>query len=218
VSGAPSSVPPPPAPVLCVDLDGTLLATDLLWLSVGRLLRRRPATALLLPLWLLRGRARLKREVARRVPLDPAALPYRGDVLEFLRLEVAAGRRLVLATAADAASAAAVARHVGLFAEVLASEGDVNLSGRKKAEALERRFGRRGFDYAGNAAIDLHLWRRANAAVVVAASPRLLARVRRVAPVRATFGVDRARRGGLAGAWRALGALARYGVPGRGSD
>jgi phosphoserine phosphatase len=181
--------PAVPAPVLCVDLDGTLIAADLLRLSVGRLLRRNPFALFQLPIWLLRGRAHLKREVARRVPLDPAALPYRADLLAFLRAEREDGRRLVLATAADATAADEIARHLGLFSDVLASDGRVNLSGRRKLAALERRFGWRGFDYAGNAAVDLHLWRHANAAIVVTSSPRFLARVARVAPVRRVFGV-----------------------------
>jgi phosphoserine phosphatase len=205
----PSSAPAssaPAAPVLCVDLDGTLLATDLLWLSVGRLVRERPVLALCLPIWLLRGRASLKREVTRRVRLDPAALPYRAEVLDFLRGERAAGRRLVLATAADASAAEAVAAHVGLFAEVLASDGKRNLSGKRKADALELRFGTRGFDYAGDAAVDVPLWSRANAAVVVSSSPRLLARVRRVAPVRASFAAEDGPAAGLRRALRALAA------------
>jgi phosphoserine phosphatase len=180
---------PAPAPVLCVDLDGTLLAADLLWLSTRRLLRRNPAALLRLPLWLLRGRAHLKREIARRVVLDPTALPYRADVLAFLRAERAAGRHLVLATASDADAVAGIARHLGLFSDVLASDGKLNLSGRRKLEAMESRFGARGFDYAGNAAVDLRIWHRANAAIVVTRSPRFLARVERVARVRQVFRV-----------------------------
>ncbi len=180
---------PAPAPVLCVDLDGTLLAGDLLWLSARRLARQSPASLLRLPFWLLRGKAHMKRQIARRVALDPVALPYRPDVLAFLRAESAAGRRVVLATASDAEAVAGIARHLGLFSEVLASDGKLNLSGRRKLEAMERRFGPRGFDYAGNAAIDLSIWRRASSAIVVTSSPRLLARVRRVASVRRVFRV-----------------------------
>ena len=172
-----------------MDLDGTLIAADLLWISTTRLLRADPAALFRLPLWLLRGRAHLKREIARRVALDAAALPYRADLLAFLRAERDRGRRLVLATAADAAAAAAVAEHLDLFSDVIASDGRVNLSGRRKLEALETRFGRRGFDYAGNAAVDLHLWRHANAAIVVTSSPRLIARVERVVRVARVFRV-----------------------------
>src|SRR5271165_1806662 len=45
-----------PTVPLCVDLDGTLVRTDLLWESLVRLLRRNPLYALAVPFWFLRGR------------------------------------------------------------------------------------------------------------------------------------------------------------------
>src|SRR5229473_2148949 len=88
-------------PVLCVDLDGTLIRGNVLWECALVLLKTRPFTLLLFPFWLLSGRAALKRELAARVHLNPARLPYRQHVLDLLREEKAAGRRIALATAAD---------------------------------------------------------------------------------------------------------------------
>ena len=87
-----ASVPSPPmaanlACPLVVDLDGTLIKTDLLIESVARLLRQEPLAFLAVPLWLLKGRAYLKHEIAKRVELDPALLPYRTALLEYLRTE-----------------------------------------------------------------------------------------------------------------------------------
>ena len=81
---------------LCVDLDGTLVRTDTLWESVLLLLRSQPWLALMLPLWLLRGRARFKRAVAERVTIDAAALPYRTELVEVVRLSKEKGRRIIL--------------------------------------------------------------------------------------------------------------------------
>src|SRR5580658_10129628 len=44
---------------LCVDMDGTLINTDVLWESIIRLVKRNPAYALMLPIWLAKGRAHL---------------------------------------------------------------------------------------------------------------------------------------------------------------
>ena len=66
---------------LCVDLDGTLVATDVFVESLVALLARAPWLLLQLPWWLLQGRAALKREVLHRSPVDPAHLPYRVDIL-----------------------------------------------------------------------------------------------------------------------------------------
>src|ERR1700691_136334 len=99
---------------LCVDLDGTLIKTDVLWESLMQLLKRNPFWLLAVPFWLLRGRAAMKGEIAARVELDPASLPYHGPFLEYLKAEHARGRMLILATAADQRLAQSVARHVGL--------------------------------------------------------------------------------------------------------
>jgi len=108
-------------PPLCVDLDGTLLRTDSLHEALVSALRRAPWIALVLPFWLLRGLAAFKREVMRRARLDPALLPYEPVVLDLIRGERAKGRRVVLATAADETLARAVAAHLDLFEEIIAS-------------------------------------------------------------------------------------------------
>ena len=151
---------------LCVDLDGTLIRSDLLLESALALLRQNPLYAFALPLWLLRGKAQLKREIARRVELDASTLPYDERVLAFLR-EDCNERRRILCTASDAQLAQAVADHVGVFDEVIASDGAHNLAGKNKREALCRRFGERGYDYAGNERRDVKVWQAARRAVVV---------------------------------------------------
>jgi 4-hydroxybenzoate polyprenyltransferase len=120
-----------------------------------------------LPFWLAGGRVRLKRELALRWRFVAAHLPYSDELVELVRKERDAGRRIVLCTAADRQVAEAVAEHLGLFDEVMASEGTNNLRGTNKAEALCRRFGERGFVYAGNDATDHSVWQCAAAALVV---------------------------------------------------
>ncbi len=170
--------PTPDAPAsqvpLCVDLDGTLIKTDLLWESLARLLRRNPFQLLPVLFWWMRGRAHLKQQLARRVTFDPATLPYHEPFLAFLREQKAAGRKLFLVTASDRAMALPVARHVGLFDEVLGSDGKTNLRGASKLKVLIEKFGERGFDYAGNSSVDFAVWRGAREALVVNASAAVL--------------------------------------------
>ncbi|MBL8299237.1 MAG: UbiA family prenyltransferase [Rhodanobacteraceae bacterium] len=157
---------------LCVDLDGTLIRSDLLFESALILLRRNPFYVFVFVLWLLRGRAHLKHEIARRAEIDPATLPYDERVVAWLR-EQQGQRPHVLCTASDAALANGVAAHLGLFDDVLASDGTRNLAGRDKAAALRERYGDKGFDYAGNEYRDLHIWKHARRAVVVNGSTGL---------------------------------------------
>jgi FMN phosphatase YigB (HAD superfamily) len=143
---------------LCVDLDGTLIKTDVLWESLARLLKQNPLWLFAVLFWLTRGRAAMKKEIAARMELDPANLPYHTALLEFLKAEHAKGRKLILATAADMRLAQSVARHVGLFDDVIASDGKTNIRGKNKGRALAERFGAKAFDYAGNSSVDLPVW------------------------------------------------------------
>ena len=159
---------------LVVDLDGTLIRTDLLWEHLARLLRRNPFWLLPVLIWWLRGRAFLKKQLARRVTIDPATLPYHEKFLAYLREQKSAGRKLILATASDLQMALPVANHVGLFDEVLGSDGKTNLRSENKLKALTEKFGARGFDYAGNSDADFAVWRGSREAVVVNASQKVL--------------------------------------------
>jgi apolipoprotein N-acyltransferase len=183
---SPPDAPAKPVP-LCVDLDGTLIKTDLLWESLARLLRRNPLQLVPVLLWWLRGRAYLKRQLVRRVALDPDALPYHDPFLTFLWEQKAAGRKLVLVTASDRDMALPVARHVGLFDEVLGSDGKTNLRSANKLKALVEKFGERGFDYAGNSSADFAVWRGAREAIVVNASAAVLKRAGECARLGPTF-------------------------------
>jgi 4-hydroxybenzoate polyprenyltransferase/phosphoserine phosphatase len=158
---------------LVVDLDGTLILTDMLHESALKVLRESPLNVLRMPYWLSLGKAVLKRNLADRTQFDAAALPYNQEFLAWLKAEKAAGRTLVLCTATDSSIATAIAEHLGVFDEVMASEGEINLAGQNKAEALEARFGHGGFDYAGNSNADLAVWQRARRAIVVNASTGL---------------------------------------------
>ena len=181
----PSEAPPVNQIPLCVDLDGTLIKSDLLWEHFLRLLKRNPFQLFPILAWWMRGRAFLKRQLARRVAVDPAGLPYHRPFLAWLREQKAAGRKLVLATAADRLMAMPVAGHLGLFDEVLASDGKTNLRSAHKLKLLVEKFGEGGFDYAGNSLADLAVWRGAREAVVVNAAWPLVRRMRRRAnPVR----------------------------------
>ncbi len=159
---------------LVVDLDGTLIKTDLLWEFFVRLLKKNPLWLFATLLWWMRGRAFLKQQLAAQVTIDPSTLPYNEKFLTFLREQKSNGRKIILATASDLKMALPVANHVGIFDEVLASDGKTNLRSENKLKALVEKFGERGFDYAGNSSADLAVWRGAREAIVVNAPPSLV--------------------------------------------
>ena len=161
------------SPVLCVDLDGTLIRGNVLWECVLALLKIRPFMALLLPFWSLRGPAALKQRLAARAQINPASFIYRSEVLALIQREKAAGRRIALVTAADREIAEAVSGYLGLFDEVHASDGQVNLKGANNAAFLTQHFAAQGFEYVGDSTADVEVWRHARAAYVVGIQARV---------------------------------------------
>ena len=160
ISALPLSMP------LVLDLDGTLIAGDLLYKSFFSILRRNPLIVFSCAAWLLRGRAALKRELALRNRIDWERLALHRDVLNLARREKAAGRTIVLATAADAVLAGHLAARLGFFDQMFASDGEQNLKGSAKAELLSQTFPA-GFIYAGDSKADLAVWARAAGIVLV---------------------------------------------------
>lgn len=185
---------------ICVDLDGTLISTDVLVEGILAILSTGIGISHL-PKLLVASRAELKRRVGELSNLNVELLPFNSELIDYLRLERQSGRRIVLATAADRRVAEAVAAHLGLFDEVIGSDAGRNLKGRAKADELVRRFGRKGFDYVGNDRADLAVWREAEGIVLVNAPSAVAREARTLGNVVAEFA---SRPSTFSSAWRAM--------------
>lgn len=181
------SEPPDQADVtLCVDLDGTLIRSDLLVEGVLRLLRHHPLAVWRLPLWLAKGRATLKGEIARAVAPPATPPPVHDELLAWLNEEKSRGRRIVLVTASHRDALGPV-RGLFPFDEILATDDDRNLKGEAKAALLVERFGEKGFDYVGDSRSDEAVWRHSRKAIPVSRSGRRIAAVEKKYDCHRTF-------------------------------
>ncbi|PPC88449.1 MAG: hypothetical protein CTY31_02195 [Hyphomicrobium sp.] len=171
---------------LCVDLDGTLLKTDALVEGILAIISS-PGALVKIPQLLVTTRASLKQRVAELSNLDPALLPYNRDVLDYVDREKRRGRPIVLVTAADQRIAHAISDHLGIFDEVIASDGNRNLKGEEKASELVRRYGRQGYDYVGNDRTDLPAWREADSIIMVDTSTSVASAARAAGNIAAEF-------------------------------
>jgi len=158
---------------LVVDLDGTLIKSDLLIESIFKRIGSNPLAVFGLLLALRRGKAPFKDVIAQEVDLDVTSLPYCETILCLVREAHDAGRPVYLASASNAKFVSAIAAHVNLFDGWFASDAATNLSGRNKAELLIDTFGEGGFDYIGNDKADLLVWAAAAKRIGVRTPPRL---------------------------------------------
>ncbi|WP_407530132.1 UbiA family prenyltransferase [Methylobacterium oryzisoli] len=146
---------------LVVDLDGTLIKTDILYESYFRALPGDLRHHWAVVKALRGGKAQLKAMLAAASAFEYATLPYDDAVLELAREARQQGREVVLATATDRQHAEGIAAHLGVFDRVIASDGTQNLASNAKAQALVALFGQQGFDYIGNGSDDLAVWAEA---------------------------------------------------------
>lgn len=144
---------------LCVDLDGTLIFEDVIWVSWKNLIRKNPYMAFHPLVWFLKGRAYLKKQLGIHSFIDPLQLTYNKPLLSFLKTCKAHNIHIVLATAADEKFAQSVAQYLALFDDVIASDGKHNRRAQYKAQHLCEKFGKKKFTYIGNSYDDLKVWR-----------------------------------------------------------
>lgn len=191
MSDAPPSAVGAPVP-LVVDVDGTLLRTDLLHEAALQFVARHPFESWRLAAWTLSGKPRLKAALAGRIECNAGSLPFRDEIVAAIHEAQAQGRPVWLASASHRDYVEAVAARIGGIAGVFASDERVNLSGARKAERLIEAFGEGGFDYAGNGPVDVPVWRAAREALVVG-NDSFVRRVRRDVPTARHIATPRAR-------------------------
>jgi phosphoserine phosphatase len=172
---------------LCVDMDGTLLETDTMTEMIIAFLHVHPWRSWELLLWLLRGRACFKRRLADEAVLRVELLPAHEEFVKYLVEQAAAGRTLVLVSAADESTVRRVAARFKIFSSAIGSDGKTNLRGEAKLQRLNELYGPKNFDYAGNSSVDIPVWRGAAEAIVVNARRRVEEDAKRVATVVRVF-------------------------------
>lgn len=148
-----------------IDLDGTLIKTDILYESVLLLIKKNFIYLFIMPFWLLTGKSNLKYKVSSLVDINPQTLPYNERFLNYIKEQHQQGRRLILATATTEKYAQAIADHLGIFSQVIASTENKNISGKTKLDNIKNHA--KNFSYAGNAVIDLVIFSQAKESIVV---------------------------------------------------
>jgi phosphoserine phosphatase len=159
---------------LCVDLDGTLIDSDIAVISLFSLLKKNIFFFFLLPLWVCRGKAFLKHKISEHVDIDPGCLPYRQDILQYLQKQHALGTVIILCTGSTMRYASQVSDYLGFFTDVIASDSTRNILGKNKAKTLQKKYGVKQFDYMGDSYRDLNIWPQARQAIIVSSSQILI--------------------------------------------
>jgi len=155
-----------------VDLDGTLVRTDVFLESVLKLIKQNPFAIFKLILWSLQGRSIVKEKVAKLVDIKPESLPYETELIDYLKEQKQQNKTIILATASNEKYANKIANYLGLFDQVIASNKQHNLKGKNKLSAILNIVGDKSFIYAGDHSADRPIWKEASANIFVNAPQR----------------------------------------------
>ena len=163
--------------VLAVDLDGTLLRSDLLFESVCYKLSMSFFYLFQIIKWLFSGKANLKARLADGFEFDPALLPFRRSVIDFIEQGRNNGTHTVLISASNERLVSKIAEFLECFDEAFGSDDKINLKGVNKAKFLVDRYGVNGFDYIGDSIADIPVWKEADKVLIAGASKRVIEKV-----------------------------------------
>ena len=152
---------------VCIDLDGTLLRTDVLSEALVVYIVRYPWRLFNLLIWFLKGRAHLKERISEIIDLDMSVLPVNQQIVDLIYHYKTQGHQVLLVTAAPQKYGAAAATHFDFFDEVMTSRENCNLRSKEKAKSLVEKFGEGQFIYAGNSAHDLPVWSHAQEVIAI---------------------------------------------------
>ncbi|MGJ8688919.1 MAG: UbiA family prenyltransferase [Gammaproteobacteria bacterium] len=173
---------------LYVDLDGTLIKSDLLLESFLELIKRNLLYLLLIPFWLVKGKANLKYQIAKRSAIRPDLLPYNKSFLHYLEEQRLKGRKLILISASNQRLVDEVAAHLGIFDVAIGSDQNTNCSGTRKLARINK--DSTSFAYAGDNKVDLAVWSQAQAAITVNTNSSLTAKVEKLTKIEKHFASD----------------------------
>ena len=162
---------------LVVDLDGTLLKTELPWEAFLSVFLKHPIQLLKIFVRKIKIQtpAYFKTETQKWADLCLEGLPFSPKFLSWLKEQKHLGRTLILCTGSTQSYASAIQKQTNLFDSAYGSTLGTNLVGSKKALFLAGKFGKGQFDYAGNALADLKVAPYARCFILV--NPSFLAKL-----------------------------------------
>lgn len=165
--------------VVCADVDGSVIATDLLYESLLYALKQDIWILFFLPVWLLRGRAYLKQQLAARAAgMSVELMPMNAEVVSYLRAAAESGQRVIFASASDSRLVERLADQFDFVSAVIASDGSSNRKGSAKAQAIREMVGDSSWEYIGDSSADFDVWREAAHVVCVSSNLKFTARVK----------------------------------------
>lgn len=164
--------------ILCVDLDGTFIKTDMLYESFFFTFFRNPFIIIASIFWFLSGgKVKLKEQLAKRYFFTAKNVPINETVRELVINKKSLGYKIFLVSASyNTIVAEFFMAYSDLFDGYFATE-NLNLSSKRKAQFLNETFGKGNYEYVGNSKDDIAVWNNCSYAYCVTDNKHILGKI-----------------------------------------
>jgi len=153
---------------LFVDLDGSLIKSDLLYESFSRFFNQdflAPIKCFLI--FLKGGTVNLKHFLAKNSSIEIANLPFNQKVLDFIsNWKESNNGEIILISASNYSLVENISTHLSLFDKSYGTD-KVNLKSKVKLDLIQEHTNGEPFDYIGNSRDDLIIWQSSETAILV---------------------------------------------------
>lgn len=160
--------------ILFVDLDGSLISTDLLYESFWSYFSRQLfAPFICVYLLATQGLARLKNFLYNNSLISVDKIPYNNDVIDYISNWIQENTgKVILISASSHCFVEKIAKHLGLFDEFYGTF-DINLKGKEKLKKIRQIADQKEFEYIGNSIDDVIIWKDSSKSILVNPSSSL---------------------------------------------
>jgi phosphoserine phosphatase len=154
--------------VLAVDLDHSLIDTDMIYLGMRQLIHKK---IYLLPylfyLRFFKGKPHAKEFLYRMTNLDIDKLPFNNELIDYINKEKHKYDHIILISGSYYKYVQSIFKHLRLFDSFAGTDLMTNMISENKVKYLNKQFHNPIFDYVGDSKKDLPIWELSRRAFVV---------------------------------------------------
>jgi len=154
--------------ILAVDLDHTLIDTDMIHVGLKYLfLRKIYLIPYLLLLFVIKGKARSKKFLYDHTTISLKNLPFNSSIVNFIKNNKKRYAHVILISGSYFKYVESISNYLNIFDSCVGTTLSINMISYNKINYLKKKFNLKVFDYIGDSKKDIPIWEASRKAFVV---------------------------------------------------
>ena len=164
--------------ILAVDLDNTLIKTDMSFETLVFVIKNNPLLILkVLYIFILKGKSFAKKYLFENSNIDINDFKINPDIIDFIKKNKKKYIKVILISGSRHEIVRKFYDHTDIFDEYHGSDDNINLVGANKINFINSNYNKITFDYIGDSKKDIPIWKHCGHALIVS-SDSLLSKLR----------------------------------------